>query len=139
IQSGSPTNLSTYSQKRLEGTLDLGADAVVWTSNHVGVVGSIGYAPSQVAVTDSTGTRDEIGSLLLASARVLFCFTPMKIVRHVPGGRAAPWSFYFGAGGGFATRSGAVWSYYSGLTSPAAVASFGVRRQLRVRSGLRGE
>ena len=63
----------------------------------------------------------------------------MKIVRHVPGGRAAPWSFYFGAGGGFATRSGAVWSYYSGLTSPAAVVSFGVRSPLGFRSVMRVE
>ena len=139
VQKGSTSDLNTYSQKRLEGAITVGGDAVLWTSNRIGLAGTIGYVPSQVAVTDSTGTRDEVGSLLLLSARALLAFTPMTIRKHEPGGRRADWSYYAGAGAGLAIRSGTVWSYYSGLTSPAAVVSLGVRSPLATRTVMRME
>jgi len=109
-------------QKRLQGAVMGGLDAVVWMSGRVGFAGSVVYAPSRVAVIQPGNVTDRDGSVILASARLLFALTPLG---H---GAAAdpPWSVYVGAGPGLAHRSGGVWSYASGATSPALVLNAGV-------------
>jgi hypothetical protein len=115
-----------YFQQRLQSTLSLGANVVVWTSSRVGVAGSINFSPSNVAQSDTSGTHDYASPRVLANARVLFAFTPMPF-KPPPGHRETPWSFYVGAGVGLANRSGAIWAYSSGFTSPALVFDVGVR------------
>jgi hypothetical protein len=136
VQSGSRSDPMTFYQQRQQGTLTLGANVVVWTSSRLGFAGSVNFSPSDVAQTDSTGTHDHTSSALLANVRVLYAFTPM-LFKPLPGHRELPWSFYVGAGAGFANRSGAVWQYSSGLTSPALVVNVGVRTAVGNRAVLR--
>lgn len=135
IDGGSSADGSSLPQKRLLTSALLGVDAVVWTTGWLGFAGSIAYAPSSVAVTNSRGTTDQASSVVLASARVLFAFTPLELGPGVvTGTRHAPWSFYVGAGAGLASRSGTVWAYSSGRTSPALVLNVGARTPLGLRS-----
>ena len=130
----------TYFQKRLQGTLMLGVSGTFWTSSRLGVEGAFCFVPSSVATTDTTGTHDFASGLVLASARVVYAFTPLRFTPF-PGHREIPWSFYVGAGGGIVSRSGAVWtsSYTTGLTSPALLVSVGARTALGARLLLRIE
>jgi hypothetical protein len=132
VKRGSIADPSTFLEKRPEGALSLGADVVVWTSDHLGFCARVGYAPSTVAVSDSTGTHDATSSVVLASARVLYAFSPLRIKKHMEE-YEMPFSFYVGAGPAIAARSGAVWSYSSGLTSPALAVSAGFRTPLATR------
>jgi hypothetical protein len=111
-------------EKRLQAALMVGVDAVAWTSSRVGFAGKVAYAPSRVAVIQARNVTDRDASVILASARVLFAVTP---VATGAGGVIPPWSVYVGAGAGLASRSGGVWSYASGLTSPALVLNVGVQ------------
>jgi len=109
-------------QKRLQGAVMGGLDAVVWMSGRVGFAAGVAYTPSRVAVIQPGNVTDRDASVILASARVLFALTPL-------GNGAAtdpPWSIYVGAGPGLAHRSGGVWAYQSGATSPALVLNAGV-------------
>jgi hypothetical protein len=96
----------------------------VWTSGRLGFAGKVAYAPSPVAVIQPGSVTDREAAVILASARVLFAVTPLTIGA---GATNPPWSVYLGAGAGLASRSGAVWSYASGLTSPALVLSASVQ------------
>ena len=136
VESGVKTSPLTYFQQRLQGTLSLGANVVVWTSSRLGIAGSINVSPSDVAQTDTSGTHDYASTVVLANVRVLFAFTPM-LFKPLPGHRELPWSFYVGVGAGFANRSGAIWAYSSGLTSPALVLNVGVRTAMGSRVVLR--
>lgn len=111
-------------EKRLQGAVMAGVDAVVWMSGRLGFAGKVAYAPSPVAVVQPGSVTDREASVILASARVLFAVTPLT----TGAGRAdPPWSVYVGAGAGLASRNGGVWSYSSGLTSPALVLSGSVQ------------
>ena len=109
-------------QKRLQGAVMGGLDAVVWVSNRVGFAGSAAYAPSRVAVIQPGNVTDRDASVILASARMLFALTPLGHGAEAD----PPWSAYLGIGGGLAHRSGGVWAYSSGATSPALVLNAGV-------------
>jgi hypothetical protein len=136
VQRGMRAKPDSFYQQRLQGTPALGANIVVWTSSRVGIAGSIHITPSDVAQTDSTGTHDHKSAVLLASARVLYAFTPM-LFKPPPGRRELPWSFYVGLGAGVVNRSGGVWQYSSGLTSPALLLNAGVRTAVGARVTLR--
>ena len=136
VEVGSPTMPETYFQQRLQTTISFSANAVVWATDKIGIVGTISYSPSMVAVQDTSGLSDHHSSVVLASARVLYAFTPMSF-KPAPGHREAPWSWYVGLGVGVVSRSGNVWTYSSGLASPAAVFDIGVRTPLGGRSVLR--
>ncbi len=136
VEQGSKADPNTHYVQRLQATTAIGANVVVWTSGRLGIEGSIGYTPSNVAVEDSVSTRDERSSLVLAAVRVIYAFTPMYFGAR-PGHREwdIPWSFYVGAGVGLANRSGEVWTsmYASGFTSPALTLDVGVRTALGAR------
>jgi len=136
VERGDRTSPATFYQQRLQGTPALGANVVVWTSSKIGFAGSIHISPSDVAQTDTSGTHDHSSAVLLASARVIYAFTPL-LFKPPPGKRELPWSFYVGAGVGVASRSGAVWAYSSGLTSPALDLNVGVRTAVGGRVVLR--
>lgn len=136
VERGVRTSPATFYQQRLQGTPSLGANVVVWTSSRLGIAGSINISPSDVALTDTSGTHDRSSAVVLASARVLYAFTPL-LFKPLPGKRELPWSFYVGAGLGIVNRSGAVWQYSSGLTSPALVLDVGVRTAVGPRVVLR--
>ena len=120
-------------EKRLQAAVMAGVDAVMWTSGRLGFAGKVTYAPSRVAVIQPGSVTDRDATVILASARVLFAVTPLATAA----GAATPWSVYVGAGAGLASRSGGVWSYESGLTSPALVLSVGVQTAAGPRSVLR--
>lgn len=121
-------------EKRSLGTVSAGVDAVVWTSRRLGFAGRVLYAASRVAVIQPGSVTDREASVILANARVLFAITPLPVGA---GAIIPPWSVYVGAGAGLASRSGGVWSYSSGLTSPALVLAVGVQTPVGPRSLLR--
>jgi hypothetical protein len=122
-------------EKRLQGAVTVGVDAVVWTSRRLGFAGRVVYAPSRVAVIQPGSVTDRAAAVILANARVLFAVTPLAVGA---GATIPPWSVYVGAGAGLASRSGGVWSSYaSGLTSPALVLTVGVQTPAGPRSVLR--
>jgi hypothetical protein len=121
-------------EKRLQAALMAGVDAVVWTSGRLGFAGKVAYAPSSVAVIQPGSVTDREASVILANARVLFAVTPVAIGADAT---IPPWLVYVGAGAGLASRSGGVWSYASGLTSPALVWNVGVQTPAGPRSVLR--
>ena len=137
IEAGLPPGPSSPVEKRLQVSLLAGADATVWVSTRLGFAGIIAYAPSSVAVTDSNTVTDHSSSVILVSGRVLFAFTPLQVGPKIAPGGAAPWSFYVGAGAGMASRSGTVWSYSSGRTSPALVLNVGTRTPVGPRCVMR--
>ncbi len=114
-------------QKRLQTAPIVGADVMAWPTKHLGFAGNVAWAPAKVAVSAGGQVVDEGSNVILASARLLYAFMPIQLGRPGPGGRGDPWSLYIGAGGGLASRSGAVWSYSSGLTSAALVLSLGTK------------
>ena len=83
-------------EKRLQGALMGGVEAVVWTSGRLGFAGKVAYARSPVAVIQAGNVIDRDASVILASARVLFAVTPLERA----GGTMHPWSYYVGAGAG---------------------------------------
>lgn len=121
-------------EKRLQVAGMGGVDAVVWTSGRLGFAGRVAYAPSKVAVIQPGSVTDRDAAVIVANARVLFAVTPLATVA---GGANPPWSAYVGVGAGLARRSGGVWSYASGLTSPALVLNVGVQTFAGSRSVLR--
>lgn len=110
-------------EKRLLAGLMVGVDAVVWMTGRLGFAGKVAYGPTRVAVIQARNVVDRDASVILASARVLFALTPLM----TGAGVIPPWSFYIGAGAGLASRSGGVWSYASGRTSPALVLNAGLQ------------
>jgi len=115
IREGSP-NSPGFLEKRQETTFFLSARGLFWATKRLGVAANVTYSPAAVAVSDSFGTRDVSGGVLLADARVIVPFTPVK----------ARWSANLGAGAGIVSRTGTVWGYRSGATAPAFVAALGV-------------
>jgi len=136
VESGDKSMPATFSQQRLQGTPALGASIAIWTSDHLGFAATFNVSPSDVAVTDTTGTHDHSSTVLLASARAIYAFTPL-LFKAPEGKRELPWSFYVAAGLGVVSRSGNVWNYSSGLTAPAALLNVGVRTAVGKRSVLR--
>lgn len=137
VESGEKSMPATYFQQRLQGTPALGGNITLWTSDHWGFGASFNVSPSDVAVTDTSGTHDHSSTVLLASARAIYAFTPL-LFKAPPGKRELPWSFYVGAGLGVVSRSGNVWgNYSSGLTAPAALLNVGVRTAVGPRAVLR--
>lgn len=136
VQSGDKATPATYFQQRLQGTPTLGANLIYWTSKRIGIAGSMHISPSDVAQTDTTGTHDHSSTVVLASARVIYAFSPL-LFKPPPGRRDLPWSFYVGLGAGVASRSGAVWTYSSGLTSPALVFNAGTQTAVGSRALIR--
>ena len=120
-------------EKRPLGAVGAGVDAVVWTSRRLGFAGRVLYAPSRVAVIQPGNVVDREASVILANARVLFAVTPLAAA----GAPVHPWSVYVGAGAGLVNRSGGVWMYASGLTSPALVLTAGVQTPGGARYTLR--
>ena len=120
IKEGSRSNPSELLEKRQEAAFFLSARGLFWATKRLGVAANVTFAPSAVAVTDSFGTKDITAAVLLADARVIVPFTPVK----------AKWSAYLGAGAGIVSRTGTVWGYRSGATAPAFVAALGVRTPL---------
>ena len=136
VESGEKSSPATFYQQRLQPTPSLGGSLTVWTSHHLGFSGSFNVSPSDVAVTDTTGTHDHKSTVVLAGARVIYAFTPL-LFKPPAGHREIPWSFYVGGGLGMVSRSGSVWSYSSGLTAPALLLNVGVRTAVGGRSILR--
>ncbi len=97
VESGDKSMPATYFQQRLQGTPALGGNITLWTSDHWGFAASFNVSPSDVAVTDTSGTHDHSSTVLLASARAIYAFTPL-LFKAPPGKRELPWSFYVGAG-----------------------------------------
>jgi hypothetical protein len=120
-------------EKRLLATVSAGVDAFVWMSGRLGLAGRIVYAPSRVAVIQGS-VIDRNASVFLANARVLFAVTPLPVSASA---KTPPWSVYVGAGAGLVSRSGGVWRYASGLTSPALVLNVGLQTPANARSVLR--
>jgi hypothetical protein len=127
VQAPASATQSVAIEKRLQGSALVGVNAVAWVSSRLGFAGDVAYAPSRVAVIQPGFVADRDASVLLGSARVLFALTPHEIGPGVATGFDSPWVYYVGAGGGLASRSGGVWSYSSGLTSPALVLNAGVQ------------
>jgi len=114
---GSPGGLF---EKRPEAALFIGGQVMLRATKRLGVAATLAWAPSAVAVTDSFGTSDHSGSMLLADARVIVPITSIKALS----------SLYFGAGAAVVKRVGEEWRYYSGAASPALVTCLGVRTPL---------
>ena len=110
-------------EKRPLAAVGGGVDAVVFTSRRLGFAGRVMYAPSRVAVIQPGNVVDRQASVILANARVLFAVTPLAVA----GAPIPPWSIYIGAGAGLVSRSGGVWMYASGRTSPALVWTVGAQ------------
>src|SRR5437870_3944937 len=106
IKQGSPSNPSTQLEKRPEGSILLGVRALFWATKRLGVVAGVSFSPSLVAVTDSVGTTDQTGGVLLAHSQLLVVLTSDR----------APWFAHVGLGAGVVRRSGAPWQYASGAT-----------------------
>jgi hypothetical protein len=137
VQRGSKGDgTGTYLQLRQQNTLALGANVIVWPASKFGIAGSIAFSPTDVARSDSNGTHDFTSSVLLASVRAIYAFTPMRF-KPLPGKRETPWGFYVGLGVGIANRSGAIWAYSSGLTSPALILDLGTQTAVGSRAILR--
>ena len=136
VEEGMKSSPATFSQQRLQATPALGGSITLWTSDHLGFSGSFSVSPSDVAVTDTTGTHDHSSTVVLAGARVIYAFTPLHF-KAPAGHREIPWSFYVGGGLGVVSRSGAVWTYSSGLTAPALLLNGGVRTAVGGRTVLR--
>jgi hypothetical protein len=136
VQRGQKSSPLTYYQQRLQATPSLGVNMVVWTSSRLGIATTVEFSPSDVAQTDTSGTHDHKSGLLLTSVRMLYAFSPL-LFKARPGHRELPWSFYVGAGAGIVNRSGAVWAYSSGFTTPALVFNTGVRTAVGSRMILR--
>jgi hypothetical protein len=120
-------------EKRPLASVGGGVDAIVWTSRRLGFAGRVMYAPSRVAVIQPGNVVDREASVILANARVLFAVTPLAVA----GAPVPPWSVYVGAGAGLVSRSGGIWMYASGLTSPALVWTVGVQTPGGARYTLR--
>src|SRR5437870_9821558 len=120
IKQGSPSNPSTQLEKRPEGSILLGVRALFWATKRLGVVAGVSFSPSLVAVTDSVGTTDQTGGVLLAHSQLLVVLTSDR----------APWFAHVGLGAGVVRRSGPAWQYASGATAPAFVVSLGLGTSL---------
>jgi hypothetical protein len=140
VERGSKSMPATFFQQRLQATPTLAANVTVWKTKRLGFSGTLGFSPADVAQTDTTGTHDHKTSVVIASARVIYAFSPMEMEgpkKLETRWKETPWSFYVGGGVGVVSRSGGVWNYSSGLTSPALLFNVGVRTPLSGRTVLR--
>jgi hypothetical protein len=85
-------------QRAQVGELLVGGRAGLALSRAITVEGSLGWSPTQVALTDSTGTHDIPGTTLLATARMTFV---SRLSQDFAGN--------VGAGIGVVRRSGRGW------------------------------
>jgi hypothetical protein len=120
IKQGSPSNPNGQFEKRPEGSIFLGVRALFWATKRLGVAASVSFAPSPVAVTDSFGTTDQQGAVLLSHSQLLVLLTSDR----------APWFVHLGLGAGVISRSGGQWRYASGATAPAFLASLALGTRL---------
>lgn len=140
VERGSKSMPIDFFQQRLQATPTLAANVTMWKGKRLGFSGVIGFSPSDVAQTDSTGTHDHNTSVVMASVRVIYAFTAMEMEpppKLQTRWKESPWSFYVGGGFGVVSRSGGVWNYSSGLTSPAILLNMGVRTPLGANTVLR--
>lgn len=107
----------TPMRRRQIGAASVGARLAWRTNRTFGLEGSLIYAPSLVAVTDESTTRDLGGRVLLMSARAVVR------TRESSGG----WAFHAAPGLGLVNRHGPAWSRTSGTTDVAAVLAAGLR------------
>lgn len=114
-------------RRQLAATL-LGARVALWTSRRLGLEATVGYAPSQVAVSTVDRTQDITSGVVLGSLRALAHLFTLNDVR--PGAYRTSWAFYGGAGVGFVARGGSAWENHTGTTYPTAVLNFETRTHL---------
>ncbi len=122
-------------EKRLLASLSVGLDAFSWVTGRVGFAAKVSYSSARVAVTQPGNVQDRDASVILANARMLFAVTPLTLAD----GTMPPMAFFIGAGAGLVNRSGAIWAYESGLTSPALVLNVGVQTPAGPRMVMRIE
>ena len=94
-----------------------------WPSRRLSFEGGIAFSPSQVAVSNSSGTHDITGSVVLAHARA--------VLQLGPPAKAQLWGFHVAAGVGMTHRSGSAWETTLGGTAPALALAFGARTRFR--------
>jgi len=94
----------------------IGVQGMVWVRRWLALEATANVSPSMTAVTDSAGTRDHSGTLVLASTRVLVPVTS----------RRGAWAFHIGGGVGIVNRSGALWNMFQeGATARTWLVGFG--------------
>jgi hypothetical protein len=121
-------------ERRQLGATLISARLAYWPGGRFGVEATLGYSPSQVAVTDPgrvqarTRTQDITSGVLLGSARVLAHLGTLRDERH--GAFITDWAFFAGVGAGVVSRGGSAWANHTGTTYPAGVATFETRTHL---------
>lgn len=101
--------------------------ATWWRSDRLALEGTVGFSPSQVAVTNLGGTQDITAGVLLGSVGALMRF---GTVAYGDSGRVSTWDFYGGLGVGAMARGGSAWANTTGTTHPAAIFSLGTRTRI---------
>jgi hypothetical protein len=112
---------------RQVGAVFFGTRVAVWVSKRLGFEGSVGFSPSQVALTDVASTVDHGGGVIIGTAQAM---VQLASLTYGDPGRRMTWAFEVGAGGAVIARRGDVWQGIRGATAPAAVLSFGARTVL---------
>jgi hypothetical protein len=113
-------------QRAQVGELLVGGRAGLTLSRVVAVEGSVGWSPTQVALTDSSGTTDIPGTTLLANARVSFV-----------GRLSQEFAGSVGAGVGLVRRTGRGWDRPH--SAAAIVTALGVQSDLGPGTAFRME
>jgi len=115
----------------------LGGRLTYWTSARLGIEAAVGFAPSQVALTEPNGgTEDITASVVVASVKAL-----ARLASLADGDPRDPshWNFYAGLGAGLMARRGSAWTNMIGTTHPAIVLNIETRTPLgRAVSGRAG-
>jgi hypothetical protein len=105
----------------------VGARLAVSASKRLAFEGTVGFSPSQVAVSTEGGISDIRAGVLLASARALFKVA--TLADGTPDDRAG-WDVMLGAGAGLVHRGGSAWENTSGVNAPAVVLTAAARTEL---------
>jgi hypothetical protein len=111
-------------QRRHIATGMLSARLAYWKGSRFGLEATVGYSPSQVAVSELSGTQDKTAGVVLSSVRVL-----TRVLSLTDGDRRDPyhWDFNAGIGAGLISRRGVAWENTTGTTHPAAVLALEAR------------
>jgi hypothetical protein len=98
-----------------------------WRGDRLALEGTVGFSPSQVAVTNLAGTQDITAGVLMGNVGAI---VRIGTVAYGDSGRVATWNFYGGAGLGVIGRRGSAWANTTGTTHPAAVFSLATRTNI---------
>ena len=120
--------LAQQVERRHIGALMAGARLAFWTSTRLGVEATVGFSPSQVAVSGPGRIQDITAGVMLSSVRVLARLA--TLTDGNPGSGVAHWDFNAGIGVGVIARRGSAWANITGTTHPAAVLNLETRTPL---------